>query len=462
VLVVTTEVANVFAVQQSERTSLWADFSWTCMGNAIYAAGQFAMLMLFTKLVRPELVGQYALGLALVYPVMMLTNMQLRSVMTSDHRRQAQFGQYLGLRLLATVLALVIIFATTQVLRYRWELTEVVLLVAVAYGVETISDMYYARLQLHDRMAEISKSLIARALLSVFGLGVVVYFTRSVLWGVMAIVLARVAVLFGYDICARTHSIGEKPQWLSTNQALAPRFELRKQLELLWRSLPLGIVVLLTTLNASIPSFFIKHGLGERDLGIFSAISLTISIGNMAVVSLGQAAFTRLSRAYASGRLATFGSLLSKLLICGAGIGVCGMIISRLAGREILTILFRPEYAERADLLPWIMAAGAVLFMAQFLGYGMTAAGFYHSQVILNVLGNVSLVAACYFLVARYGLLGAILAMLIAAIVQLAASAIILFIGLREDVQERPKEFEVVMTTSIHVPFAESEKVPGD
>jgi len=58
----------------------------------------FATLMLLAKLVRPELVGQYALGLAIVYPVMMLTNMQLRAVMTSGARQQTHFGDYLSLR----------------------------------------------------------------------------------------------------------------------------------------------------------------------------------------------------------------------------------------------------------------------------------------------------------------------------------------------------------------------------
>jgi len=43
---------------------------------------------------------------------------------------------------------------------------------------------------------------------------------------------------------------------------LAPRFDASEQRQLLWRSLPLGIVVLLTALNSSIPSFFIKHGIG--------------------------------------------------------------------------------------------------------------------------------------------------------------------------------------------------------
>ena len=432
-----TDAPNVFALEQADRSSLTADFSWTFVGNAIYAAGQFAILMLLTKLVRPEQVGQYALGLALVYPAMMLANMQLRSVMNSSTNNQVQFGHYLSVRLLTTFAAFGLIFGVTQVLRYDRELTVVVLLVGVAYGIETISDVYYARLQLHDRMAEISKSLMARAALSVLALAAATYATRSVIWGIAGVAVARAVVLFGYDTRERTHVLRRQTKWYLLNGELAPRFDAGEQRQLLWRSLPLGIVVLLTTLNSSIPSFFIKHGIGERDLGIFSALGLTISVGNMAVVSLGQSAFTRLSRAYSSGNIAAFGSLLVVLLTCGAGLGVCGMLISKFAGREILTLLFRPEYAERADLLPWIMAAGTVLFMAQFVGFGMTAAGFYHSQVYLNILANASLVAACYLLVPGKGLLGAILAMLIAAIVQLAASATVLAAGMRAKINVR-------------------------
>jgi O-antigen/teichoic acid export membrane protein len=428
---VSTEAPGVFAVEQYKRASLRSDFSWMFVGNAIYAGGQFATLMLLAKLVRPELVGQYALGLAIVYPVMMLTNMQLRAIMTSGARQQTHFGDYLSLRLLTTSLALVIIFAITQILGYRWDLTAVVLMVGVAYAIETISDVYYARLQLHDKMVEISKSLIARALLSVLGLAIATYVSRSLLWGVAGVVLARAIVLFGYDICEPTHGLARQSKWFPRNEALMPRFNLRVQRELLWLSLPLGIVVLLTSLNSNAPNYFIKHALGERDLGIFSAMGFMISVGNMAVVSLGQSAFTRLARSYADGNLVAFGSLLGKLLAFGATLGVCGMLISKLAGREILTILFRPEYAERADLLPWIMAAGGVLFMAQFLGFGMTAAGYYKSQVVLNILANLSLFAACYWFVARQGLLGAIFAMLIAAIVQLAGSAMVLAKSMR-------------------------------
>jgi len=426
-----TEAQNVFTVQQGKRPSLRADFSWMFVGNAIYAGGQFLTLMLLAKLVSPELVGQYALGLAIVYPVMMLTNLQLRAVMTSGARQQAHFGHYLSLRFLTTSVGLVTIFVITRALGYSWNLTAVVLSVGVAYAIETISDVYYARLQLHDRVAEISKSLIARALLSVLGLAVITYTSRSVLYGITGIALARAIVLFGYDICGRTQGLDGQSKWFSRTEELAPRFDLRMLRELLWVSLPLGVVVLLTTLNSSVPSYFIKQALGDRDLGIFTAIGFVISVGNMAVVSLGQSAFTRLARLYAASNLVAFGSLLAKLLAFGAALGVGGMIISKVAGRQILTIVFRPEYAERADLLPWIMAVGGVLFMAQFLGFGLTAAGYYNSQVVLNILANLTLFVACYWLVARQGLLGATLAMLIAASVQLAGSALVLMRGMR-------------------------------
>src|SRR3981081_1500550 len=239
------DLPSVFAVQQGKRPSLCADFSWMFVGNSIYAGGQFAMLVLLAKLVRPELVGQYALGLAVVYPVMMLTNLQLRAVMTSGARPRTDFGHYLSLRLLTTSLALVIIFAITQILEDRRHLTAVVLMAGGGTSLETISDAYYARLQLHDRMAEISKSFIARALLSVLALAVATYVTRNLLWGIACIALARGIVLFGYDICESTHGLGGQPKWFSRNRALKARFDLKVHRELVWLSLPLGIVMLL-------------------------------------------------------------------------------------------------------------------------------------------------------------------------------------------------------------------------
>jgi O-antigen/teichoic acid export membrane protein len=425
------EARILSAVQQPERSSLRVDFSWMFVGNAVYACGQWITLILLTKLIRPEFVGQYALSLAIVYPVIALTSFQLRAVVASDIYRHTHFGHYLSLRLLTTALALIIVFAITRILGFSWELTAVVLTVAVVYAIETVSDIYYARLQLHDRIVRISHSLIARTLLSVFGLTVGIYLGRSLFWGIAGIMLARATVLLGYDARKRTHDLTGQSMDSSRSEALKPRWHLKVQRELLWFSFPLGILTLLVTLNSSIPSYFIKHALGERELGIFSTIGFMVSAGSVAVLSLGQSAFTRLARAYAAENVGEFWATLGKLLALGATVGACGVILSKVAGQEILTIAFRREYAERADLLPWVMAAGTVGYMGQFLCIGMTAARYYHSQIVLLILVSLSLSVTGYLLIPRHGLLGAIFSMLVAAIVQLAGSFIILFIGTR-------------------------------
>ena len=175
------EASSVLAVRQNQRSSLRADFSWMFVGNAIYAGCQFAVLMLLAKLLRPELVGEYALGLAIVYPVIALMSFQLRAVLASDIYRQTQFRHYLNLRLLTTALALMIVFAITRVLGYRLELTAVVVMVGLSQAIETVSDIYYARLQLCNNMLGISKSLIARAVLSVIALAAGIYLGTNLL-----------------------------------------------------------------------------------------------------------------------------------------------------------------------------------------------------------------------------------------------------------------------------------------
>ena len=61
------------AGQISEETaaapSIRADFAWTLAGNVVYAASQWAILSLTAKLGSAELLGQYALVMALTAPV---------------------------------------------------------------------------------------------------------------------------------------------------------------------------------------------------------------------------------------------------------------------------------------------------------------------------------------------------------------------------------------------------------
>ena len=420
------------AAQQREASSLRLNFTWTLVGNAVYSGGQWLTLVLLAKLTRPELVGQYALGLTIVLPVLTFTSFQLRSVVTTDVREQIHFGNYLGFRLLSTGLALMIIFAIAIASGYRWQLRAVILMVGLAQAIEVISDIYFARLQLKERLDRVSKSMITRTVLSALGLSVGVYFGHSLLWGVAGIVLARAMVLSGYDLRGHTHDLDEQSEGFSRDDVLKPRWDLRVQRELLWLGLPLGIITVLLSLSSSIPRYFIEHALGERALGIFSATTFMFAAGFMAIVSLGQSAFTRLASTYTAGNLTEFRLVVGKLLAIGATLGMCGIIVARVAGREILTILFRPEYAEHTDLLVTIMIAAAIQYLAALMGSAATAARFFKPQIPLLAGVVVTAGIVSYWLIPTYGLLGAGFAIVVTSAVLLSGETILLWWVLRE------------------------------
>jgi O-antigen/teichoic acid export membrane protein len=194
-----------------EDSSLRTDFGWVLLGNAVYAVGQWITLVLLAKLMRPEVVGQYALGVAIAVPVFMLTSLQLRLVLASDIFEKTHFGNYLGLRLLSTALGLFIICGISRASRLRGQLYWVVVMVGMTLAIEAMSDIYYGRLQLHDQMVRIAKSMIARSMLSALGLTVGVFVGRNLLWGLLGVTLARTGVLLGYDILGRpVSSVGKQ------------------------------------------------------------------------------------------------------------------------------------------------------------------------------------------------------------------------------------------------------------
>lgn len=414
------------AAQQQKPLTMRRNFSWTFVGNLVYAACQWGMLVVLAKLGSPEMVGKFALGLAVTAPVVMLTNLQLRTIQATDARQQYVFGDYLALRLIATGLALLIIVGIILAAEYNWEMSLVILVLGLARAAESISDVFYGLFQQHERMDRIAISMMIKGPLSALLLGLGVYLTHSVLWGAVGLAVAWAAVLFCYDIRTGALVLNTYPRKLQSevlkepnmSVVLRPRWHLGTLRKLVWLALPLGFVMMLITLNTNIPRYFIEHYLGERELGIFAAISYLMVATAIVVNALGQSASPRLAKYYAAGNGTAFRTLLLKLVGIGALLGVTGILVAIVAGRELLTLMYRPEYAEHADLFTWLMVATAISDIASFLGYGMSAARYFHIQMPLFTLVTSTSAIVCFWLIPINGLRGAAIALIIAAIVQ--------------------------------------------
>ena len=144
--------------------------------------------------------------------------------------------------------------------------------------------------------------------------------------------------------------------------------------------------------------------------------------------ALGQSAIPRLAKYYAAGNSTAFRTLLLKLVGICALLGGAGVLVALVAGREILTLLYRPEYAEYANVFVWLMLAAGILYVDAFLSYGITAARYFRIQIPLFSLVTGATVLACIWLIPSNGLLGAAITLIIGAVVRASGTlAVILY-----------------------------------
>jgi O-antigen/teichoic acid export membrane protein len=373
------------------------------------------MLVVMAKVGDPELVGRFVLGLAVTAPIFMLTNLQLRAVQAGDARHHHCFGDYLALRLLTTLSGLTAVALIAILGGYPPDSASVILGVGVAKAFESISDVLYGLLQQRERMDRIAGSMMIKGPFSLIALGTATYMTGSAAWGAAALALAWGLVLLGYDLPAARGVLQYE-----RGESARPRWEFSALAILAKTAFPLGVVMMLISLNINVPRYFIESTLGARELGIFAAIAYIMSAGNTVVGALGQSATPRLARHFAEGNLSAYQSLVRKLLTIGVAFGSTEILLALLIGRPVLTWLYKPEYADRVDIFVWVMAVAAIANLASFLGYAITAARCFRPQVPLFGSCVVISAIACWALVPSQGLRGAAWAMLASYTVQFA------------------------------------------
>lgn len=420
------------------RLSLRANFSWTLAGNTIYAACQWGILILLAKLGSPEMVGQFALGLAVTAPVMGFATLKTRLVQATDARHLYRFGDYLGLRLVTTGAALLLIVGTAAVGRHHRETAWVIIAVGIAKASECLSDVFYGLQQQHERMDRVGRSKMIRGPLSLLALGIGVSSTGRLLWGVVALALAWTAVLVGYDVPRGRLTLRSEAQSgfrpLETDDGktgIRPTWQMRTLATLAWLALPLGVVVALDSLRVNVPRYFIARYMGEYELGIFAAMAYLKQAGNMVVIALGLSACPRLAQLYAARKKREYRELLLQLTGIGGLLGGLGVLVAWAGGREILALLYRPEYAQHSHVFILLMVAAAIDYVATVLDYGINAARYFRVQtpLFLAVTGSVALV--CLWLVPGLGLRGAALAVLVSTVVRLVGTLSVVLYALR-------------------------------
>jgi O-antigen/teichoic acid export membrane protein len=396
------------------RPVLTGNFLWTLAGNLIYALCQWGILVSFAKLGNAEMLGQYALGLAIAAPVFQFSGLNLRAVQVTDARNRYTFGEFAGMRLTTTAAGLVVVAALALWGRYPGTTALVVALVGLSKAIESLSDLCQGLFQKNERMDRVAKSLILKGALSVLVVAIALRLSGGAAAASGMIVIAWALAWVGYDLRTAVAQLSGHPK------TVFPHIDRSAFRHLFVLTLPLGFVTMLLSLNANLPRYFLAKYSGEASVGVFSALMYCIVAGNLVMSAMGQTASPRLAKLHFDGDLRAFSTLLAKLLAFGAGTGIIGLIAVNFGGAKILTILYRPEYALHVKAFFWLMAAGAIMNVSGILGVAVTAMQGFKQQVWIQLGCFATGLIASAVLIPSMGILGAAFSVLILAVAALA------------------------------------------
>ncbi len=375
-------------------SSLKKNTIWMMLGNTYYAVCQWLILVIIARFEGADAVGQFTLALALTAPVVMFFAIGMRTLLASDVEKDHGFTAYLTIKIILSAIGLII--CTSIAFLYGGTLFWIILAVALSKTVETISDMYYGYAQQQERLNRISISLISRGTLSTVLLTVVYLITDSLTISLYAYMASWLAVLLLYDR-RNTDELYHAPRAEDAQ-------EMRK---ILLSGAPLGLTMLMLMLSPNIPRYFLEYHNGVTELGIFSAMAYFIIVGNIPVMALGQSLLPILAKANADGDVKRFRSLVMRAVLGVFGIGICGIIAAIFLGEFVLDLVYGPEFAAQAHILPYIALAAALGYVGNILGYTISAVKIFKAQAPgFAIVMLVSLVASL-LLIPSMGLYGA-------------------------------------------------------
>ncbi len=426
--------------------SLRTNIVWTAAGNATYAFCQWATLVALAKVSSLEFVGEFALAVAIVGPVFTFANLQLRAVQATDALRQYTFGHYLGLRLISTPIALVVIAGILSWAGYPLLTACVVLVVGVGKAIESVSDVVYGELQSRERLDWIACSMIFRGLLSLIAIAGTVAMTGSLLAGLVAMCGVWAANLILYDLpkgvrvlSNRTHgsAAGSRQTSSSAWTTLMPIFEAEPLARVFFIALPLGSAMLLSSLNVNIPRYFIEQESGHAALGVYASISAIFSGLYFFQIALGHAVLPRLARCFAEGNRRAYLRLAGVVLGFGTLNGLAALLLAIFGGGAFLQIVFSAEFAHADRLFVWLAIASIAQCVNGALAYFLHAARQFKQTAWASAVSTVIIFGASAVFIPRWGAVGGAYAVLVGTLVSGAVLAVQFLLLLRTFKEDR-------------------------
>ncbi|WP_343033674.1 lipopolysaccharide biosynthesis protein [Alkalicoccus luteus] len=380
--------------------------SWIFGANLVVAFTKWLIIIIIARILTPTDVGAYALAFAIGAPITLFANMKLRSLFITEDSKS--FSDYLYSRCILNFAAFILLMLIATIIYPQH--FYIIFLVGLMKILDLQSDMYYALPHKEGNMNIIGKLMIVKHVFTLFIFLVCVLITNNLIHSLFSQLIAQ--LLFLYSV---------EKKYISTKYTLNNEsFDTSKILSVIVVGIPLGLVQMMTSFNASFPRFLLEFYESTEVLGYFSVIIYVLLIGNMMMNAISQTFLPYLYNKIKKFEYYHFHKLIFvKLSLFSMFLGIILFLLSHFFGEGFLFIVYGENYAQYSDVLTLMSIALAINIVSWNFDTALLAMRYISIQPkIIFIVLIISLIIG-YILINKYGIYGATYTIIIANLLHL-------------------------------------------
>lgn len=379
----------------NEKKQLQKSVIWNTLGNLVYYASQYVLLILSQRLAGTTVSGQVSVAMSVAAICLSFSNYGMRSFQISDFAHKYSDKTYRDSRRLTVLLAgvgcAIFAFAVSYTPEQRW----VILLYTIARLSEGYIDVWHGYLQKADRMDLVGQLFGLRGLLTMVGFAAGWWLTHDVVitMGILA-VLSWACVLFADVPPARkAANFSEKAQGTVAM--------------LLWECAPLAVYSFLNSSIGSVIKLLCERIVGTEEFAYFNNVFAPVQIIQVGAMYIFAPFMMYFARSWESKDKLSYRKGFGLASAAMPALWLCGSIGAALLGPFFLGVLYGAEVKAYSFLLQPAVVAAVVNIYVSILCYLLSMMREMKGLIFGNVAGIVAAVVLSAPLVNVMGVAGA-------------------------------------------------------
>ncbi|MES3712579.1 oligosaccharide flippase family protein [Staphylococcus ureilyticus] len=395
------------------------NIAYTFLGNITAALIKWLILILIVRLMNPEAVGFYTFAIALTSPIMLFSNMRLRTRYIVEN---IDFNDLMKIRYILDVISMIIIFVTTYL--FMNDYIYIVILIALTKALDLSSELYYGILQKKENFKLIGMMMVGKNIGIIIVFACILISTKNLYFSLIGQIFIQFIWLILVERKALKYTVKATSQELKSKKKLFIMF---------LTGLPLGVVQLLNSYNILIPRYLIENFLSLKDVGIFASISYLLTIMDLFMNAISQNFITSIKESVNKNEIKKLKKFMNKhVLMSSLMLGIVTFTATYLFGEKVIYLLYGNDYAKESAILVVISLSIIFNFQSWMFDSTLMALKVYNAQLIISFITLIVSVVSSVILISIYGLIGAAISVVIITMIQACVKYIIVNIKIKK------------------------------